>query len=748
MRFTINLLIIMFLTNLLTGQNVDSLHEVLKTNISDTSRINALIDLGKAYKSRNPDSSLYYLNKALVLSKEKNFKKGEGSSDLNIGLIYRLAQKPDSALIFYRNSLSVWKELADTVEITKVLTHVGNMFGEIGRFKVSISFHETALLFATKAGITKQIAQSNYNLGNAYKKIGVLSKALDYYMEAKKIFESIGDQKGIASSLNLIGILYMEWLQLNKAIETYYESLKLEEARNNKPGIADININFGTVFVKMKRHDEAIKYYQKAYDISNEINDRNMMAYSLMHLALVYTDEYNFVKAEEYLNTLKGLLQYVSIKDKMATIKQGIGYCYLVQNRCQEALQYLESSIKISEEDGLTEIASTSYLFLSQAYICIGEGVKSAEYYKKYDQSREESNKIINDARVQFETAQKERENTILKEQQETSKKLIKVQRQAIYIFIIGLLVIVIFLFIVINQYRQKKRANIILAEQKKFIEEQKKEIEDSITYAKRIQEAVISLSDTEGTLLEKSFVIFRPKSVVSGDFYWATNVADYLIVTVADCTGHGVPGAFMSMLGVSFLTEIVRKKEISTAGEVLDDLRKYIIAALKQKGLLGEQKDGMDICLCAINTNTLVCQYAGANNPLYVVKKGIADNAEGKGILQTTDRYLMEIKGDKMPVAIYERMKDFANHTFQLEKGDRIYMSSDGFSDQFGGPGGRKFMAKNFKNLLLTSASQKIEEQNATIVAEFEKWLSYTDKTTGHHFEQIDDVTVMGIEI
>ncbi len=749
MRFFVNILILLFLTITLSAQNIDSLLQVYKTTKADTTRINTLIDLGKAYKSKQPDSAMYYFKNALRYSKTIKYFKGEGNANFHLGVLYRTSQNTDTALIFYNAALKIWTAEADTTEITKIYTHLGNMYSDLGMFEESMQYHEKALSLAKSARLMKQIGQSLYNLGNAYKRIGVLSKALDYYLEAKDIFEGINEDKGLASCLNLIGILYMDWLQYQKALDTYTESLKLEEARNNKPGIADIYLNLGKIYVKLKRSDDAVKSYQKALDISREIKDKNKEAFSLMHLALVYTDEYNFSKADEYIFELKNTLPLVSQKDKLALINQGLGYCFLVQNRCQEALSFLEKSLEIATEGGLSDVTSTCYLFLSQAYICNGNGIKSAEFYKKYDQSREESNKVMNDARVQFETAQQNREIKLLNEQQETSKKLIKVQRQAIYIFIAGLLAIVIFLFIVINQYRQKKKANIRLAEQKMFIEEQKKEIEDSITYAKRIQEAVISLSDTEGTLLEKSFVIFRPKSVVSGDFYWATTVDEWLIVTVADCTGHGVPGAFMSMLGVSFLTEIVRKKEISTAGEVLDDLRKYIIAALKQKGLLGEQKDGMDICLCAINTKTLVCQYAGANNPLYLVTGcSLLVTGELNQKPETRNQKLIEIKGDKMPVAIYERMNNFTNHSFQLEKGDRIYMSSDGFSDQFGGPNGRKFMAKNFKNLLLASASQSIEEQRVTIIAEFEKWLAFTDKSTGHPFEQIDDVTVMGIEI
>lgn len=730
-------LIFCLLSVYLLAENADSLKQALKKETHPDSIALKMIDLGKAYKTRDLDSSIFYLRSALAISEKNGFKKGIGSGNLNIAVIFRSRQQTDSALIYYNNSLMAWNEVADTAEITKVYTHLGNMNGDLGKFDECIRYHEIALNLATQANLRKQIGQSQFNLGNAYKRINILSKALNCYMEAKQIFEELNDEKGRAASLNLIGILYMDWLDYEKALSTYYESLKMEEARGNKQGMLDIHINIGTALIKLDKKQDAIVSYKTALDISYELADKNKEAYALFHIALTFTDLYDFPQANVYIGKLLTVIPSITQKDVLARTLQALGYCYLIQNRCQEALASLTKSREIAESSGLNDIASTCYLFLSQAYICVGDGIKSAEYYKKYDQAKEASNKLLNDARVQFETAQQEKEIKLLNEQQETSRKLIKAQRQAIYIFIAGLILIGAFLIIVVRQYRQKKKANVLLAKQKHEIEIQKKEIEDSITYAKRIQEAVISLNDTKDTLLEKSFVMFRPKSVVSGDFFWATDVGDWTIVTVADCTGHGVPGAFMSMLGVSFLTEIVRKKDINNAADILNELRKYIIDALKQRGLMGEQKDGMDISLCVINKKTLVCQWAGASNPLYIIKAGDDNKKE-----------LIEIKADKMPVAIYERMSPFTNHIIQLERGNRLYLFSDGYADQFGGSAARKFMSKKLKALLIESASLSISQQYETLCREFDHWLSYTDPESGHPFEQIDDVTVMGIEI
>jgi serine phosphatase RsbU (regulator of sigma subunit) len=220
-------------------------------------------------------------------------------------------------------------------------------------------------------------------------------------------------------------------------------------------------------------------------------------------------------------------------------------------------------------------------------------------------------------------------------------------------------------------------------------------------------------------------FVLYRPKDIVSGDFYWATNSGGYLIFTVADCTGHGVPGAFMSMLGVSFLNEIVRKKEIYRANQILENLRSSVIEALQQKGQSGEQQDGMDIALAVLNTKTLELQYSGAYNPLIVI-------SEEQGLVISNP--------DKQPVAIHAKQTPFTNNLIQLHKGDCIYLMSDGYEDQFGGPQNKKFKFAQVKELLLSVYQRPMNEQQKILETTFVKWKGEND--------QIDDVTIMGIRL
>lgn len=259
---------------------------------------------------------------------------------------------------------------------------------------------------------------------------------------------------------------------------------------------------------------------------------------------------------------------------------------------------------------------------------------------------------------------------------------------------------------------------------QKEQIEEIHHEVTQSIDYAKRLQTAILPDPEIIRQNVSDFFVLFRPRDNVSGDFYWWANVEGHTVITAVDCTGHGVPGAFMSMLGISFLREIVLKEYITHPGVVLRRMRKEIIRSLKQKGISGEQKDGMDMSLVSIDHEKNLMQFAGANNPLYFIR----------------DRVLTEYKPDKMPIAIYDRMDNYTVHEIPLLQDDQFYMFSDGYADQFGGPKGKKFMYKRFKEFLMEISNKPLNEQKIILEKEFIDW------KTG--FEQIDDVVVLGIKI
>jgi len=302
--------------------------------------------------------------------------------------------------------------------------------------------------------------------------------------------------------------------------------------------------------------------------------------------------------------------------------------------------------------------------------------------------------------------------------------------------YIIYLLAAIALVWLIIRLYTMRlKRENIRLegivrertaevVSQRDLLEHQKKEIEDSIRYASRIQTAVLPADQVFASLVPESFVFFRPRDIVSGDFYWVSRIDNKLIISAADCTGHGVPGAFMSMLGTAFLDEIVNKDHFTSPELILNNLRAKVIQALQQQGISGEAKDGMDIVVVSIDENSGKLHYAGAYNPLIMIRKG----------------ELSEFRGDRMPIAIFDNMKDFTAHEILIEKGDQFYFSSDGYEDQFGGPDGKKFKSKQFKELLTKICDRPMAEQKDIIIRIFDEWQG--------DMPQVDDIVVIGVRI
>ncbi len=264
---------------------------------------------------------------------------------------------------------------------------------------------------------------------------------------------------------------------------------------------------------------------------------------------------------------------------------------------------------------------------------------------------------------------------------------------------------------------------------QKKLLSQKNHEVLESLNYAKKIQSAVLPPEQYFREILNDVFILFKPKDIVSGDFYWIKQVNQYVILAAADCTGHGVPGAFMSMLGMSYLNEIVQRREITTANEVLNELRKQIRKSLRQRGDPEESRDGIDMALCVIDDKKKVLQYCGANRPLYLVR-----DHDGTPELK-------EFKCDRMPLGYYQgKFKPFTTNDIQLEFGDVVYLFSDGYVDQKGGEEGRKFLSKNFKSLLMEIYAEPMKDQRMILDAVFSEWKGDNP--------QVDDVLVMGVRI
>jgi serine phosphatase RsbU (regulator of sigma subunit) len=309
---------------------------------------------------------------------------------------------------------------------------------------------------------------------------------------------------------------------------------------------------------------------------------------------------------------------------------------------------------------------------------------------------------------------------------------------------------------VIIKLYtRRLKQENLrlegIIEERTREIRKQKEELTDSIEYASRIQRALLPSDELMNELNIENFILFRPRDIVSGDFYWMGSKDGKVLIVAADCTGHGVPGAFMSMLGMTFLDEIVIKSEITRTDEIMEALREHVINSLEQSGKSVDEavKDGMDLAMISVDMASGEIQYSGAYNPLYLVRK--LKRAEKnrlnkgeeldlpRGCVHDEEYLLIQLKADQMPIGVSEKNMRFSA-TSVKDEGFNIYMFSDGFLDQFGGPQGKKFMSKNFKKLLLEMQSIPLKEQGVALEKVLLGWMG--------EIRQIDDILVMGLRL
>jgi CheY-like chemotaxis protein len=570
----------------------------------------------------------------------------------------------------------------------------------------------------------------------------IQSKIEEYLAQAEK-YKSSNNSVQQANFLNKIAYLYWENEIYTKAIEYFTRSLEINSTNNNRNGVKSLHYNIGLIYADMEDYENALINFNKGLHIARQLNQKEGIYSGLMNKATVLK---NLGKHQDAVNNIKEALIYAQEFNNLKLVRT----CYGMLAENYELLGDSENTMKYFE------------LFAS-----LDKHIKSEHIKKVEEESKEQVQKAHHEKRETEKTLSKTSEElqktqktlaeieAIKKQQQlELEVKELELKKQEAElrnkkIVIIGAsftaFVILIFSLLVLRQFRAKKKANYLLQKQNDQINQQKTEIEaqrdlahkqkkditDSIEYAKRIQNALLPPQSFITRNLPEHFILFKPRDIVSGDFYWMMNKDGKIIIAAADCTGHGVPGAFMSMLGTAFLNEIVTKivenKHIYSlqANEILNQLRNYIIDSLHQSGENTESKDGIDMSLCIIDSEKQKIQFAGAHNPLYIIKDG----------------NLEVYKGDRMPVSIHRNAhKPFTNHEIDFKEKDTIYMFSDGYYDQIGGPKKRKFLSRNFQQLLLDIHKKPMHEQKEILDNKFEEW-------RGNYF-QLDDILVIGIKL
>ena len=679
--------------------------------------VKALNIKAKALSAINEfESSEKILNETVQLAKSIDDKNGLASS-------YYLQNSNASDRGFYTKSkdlllksIALRKEINDELGLAASYSFLGLTNAHLGDYMQGIEYIQQSITLREKNGDKRGLANSYLCLYKIYIDIGEADKALESELKSLDICKEINDLQCVSGRLTNLGKIYQNKGDYRKALSYHFMALAISKQINIRNRIAEVHENIAQNYNFSKKYDDAIKHIDSCITLRKIIGDEEGLVSATLVLSQINYNQNN------------------------------------VKAAIENGTQALTASLKLK----LPYLIKDAHQVLSNAYSQQHNADKSLFHYKQYIVLRDSLYNIDKTKEI----VRKELEFNFNKKQElqklEVAKKLAETdaesrkQKLIIIFSVIALIILSALLIFAIWQYRLKIKSgkqlqylnsdlnlknyqleenSLVIETQHNTIHQKNKEITDSIRYAQKIQTAMMPLKHEFAAYFKESFVLFEPKDIISGDFFWITSKNDKIIFATGDCTGHGVPGGFMSMLGVSLLNEIINEHDLTEPALILSRLRKKVITALRQKGLSGEQQDGMDMTICVIDKEQMTLQYAAANHAFYIVRK----NESGYE--------LEEFNGDKQPVGIFgSDLKPFKQHSIELKPNDVVYTFTDGYADQFGGPKGKKFKYKQLKELLVSIQHLDLVAQEDIVKEQFTNWKG--------NLEQVDDVCLIGIKI
>lgn len=647
-----------------------------------------------------------------------------------------------AAILF--NSLEKYKQ----TDLSYTLAHKAYEYSIISTKTNLIA--KSALKLAKEFQFKEQKDSANYYLDlseNKYKSIDDIDGLFELYLVKAEILKRQNkleaslattnklidiadhlddpDKKGLA--YYRMGHLFFSIEDIEKQILYFNKALKLFTQTNNLQEIEKCYYFLGNCYISKSYNDFAIEYFDRGLKINQKTKNCNFKVNFLTGIGNVYFNLLNNEKALSYFKEALAI-QEKCYPESATWLKNNVAVVLMDMERYKEAKPYLieayfASPNARSKADGAFNLAQT--------YEQLGDYNTAMDYMDIYVRMNDSINNAINarnlsEIEAKYRNEKQEEQNILLKER-------IHYKSRQIYLALAGIVLLAGMLFFIFRGFKQKQKANLILEEKNKIIEEkniiveeQHKDITDSIKYAERIQNAILPPKELWQSILPNSFVFYQPKDILSGDFYWIEETPTHIFVAAADCTGHGVPGALMSIVNYNLLNRAVLEQGLTDAGKILDTVNKWLTEALHQTFQESAVRDGMDVSLCVIHKESKTLNYAGAFNPIYIVR-----HAEVK--VFTTD---------KQPVGAFieDNIKSFTSKELRLEKDDVIYMFTDGYADQFGGENGKKFKYKNLQQLLLEIHALPFADQKQMAALAINNWKG--------KLEQIDDILLLGFKI
>lgn len=748
--------------------NTDSLIQSLKKTQPDTQRIMTLGLIAWDYSYTDLEKAKTYAQKALDLSKKIKWKPGEASMYHMQGTIYEITGELDKASAANAKALALRKTLHDTLGMGKSYGNMGNVAYAQGNIPQALENYLQSTYMLEKAGEMRMLATTWVNIGVIYQNQADYPASLNYLLKALAVMERTGYTGGIGFAQSNLGVTYSYLGEYEKSAKAHLATLEIQRKTKDVIGSATTLTNLGNTYSHLNQNKKAKECLDEAYAIFEKAGLQDGMAGVMFDQALILDQEGNVDAAIEKQERCLALrLKDTGFVSPVAECYIHLAGLYLKKNNKTRALECAAKGLVYAKKSGNNNVLLEALRKKANALVQKGSAVEAVgllnEYISLRDSlfSQERANQLTR-KELEFDFEKDKLADSLVHvgeqkrhalELEKTNAQLGKERIIRYFLFAFAVLLLGGGYFIY-RAYRNKQKDNELIRSQKLEVEMQKslvdeknKEILDSIHYAKKIQYTLLANKADMQKHMSRHFVLFQPKDVVSGDFYWTTSVADgelkkgmsadgksivdnnqHFYLAVCDSTGHGVPGAFMSLLNISFLNEAFNEKHLREPAHVFDHVRSKLIENISQGG----SKDGMDGILVQFPVwyervqpgQKLPVRYAAANNRPIIVR----------------NNQVIELPYDKMPVGLGEINHPFTLYTTELESGDMLYLFTDGYADQFGGDKGKKFKYVNLQKLLLEISVRPVEEQARLLQEHFEKWRG--------GLEQVDDVMVIGIRV
>lgn len=688
----------------------------------------------------NPSMSLSIASETNELSVKADYQKGVADSLKNSGTAFYLLSAYESGIIDLNKAQKAFYQLGDKKSESDCIRNLGNIYHSIEEFDKSIELYFKAKQLSTEINDQKGIAYNLGNIGFVHFLCRRYKKAENFLYQTYHLLKELNDILGLADVINNIGKNNLALNQFEKAFTCFNESLMYSQQINHTRGIANAYQNLGCYFDQMSDINQSITHFMASWKAAEKMGEKSLMADIAKKISATYEKMYEFDKALNFYKKHDELKTEVLRSSNKSTITAIQAQFDVEQVEREKEIFKLRNadlaSYKKELEDNTTKLELLSLVASQSDNVIIitdaeGELNFVNDSFVRFNQATFEEIKKIKGSTI-YDISNNPDIRSLVKECIENKKsvtyEVLNISQKGDKVWGSSLLTPVF--------NRNGELTNLIIIETditerkntEQIIAQKNKDITSSITYGKRIQEAMLpEISKMTGEFSD-CFVLNKPKDIVSGDFYWFNKLDDYVVFAVADCTGHGVPGAFMSMIGIDLLNQIVDDSSITTPAAVLENLDIKIKKALKQTGEGNETTDGMDIAFCEFvkgESSEVILRYSGAYRPLWLVR----------------NNELIEFKADKYSIGgDVTRDKKFKIHSISAQKDDVFYIFTDGCIDLFGGKKGKKFRANGLKELILKIHHLPMTEQEAIFTQTFNEWQG--------DLEQVDDMLIMGFKI